>query len=483
MAVRDRYFNKLPASSVQFQAQVICILIVAAVIWAGIGVWRRSQAKGLILVLDVLFLGLLVFPLDYFRVDYGLFSFDAMGGITKHPLFLAAGAGCVLLVLMSHRAIARGVALLISITFPAALLFFGKMVLLALNVTQLPQCAHVPPAPAFSPVKENGPRVLWIIFDETDYRLAFEKRPAGVKLPEFDKLRKESFCADHAYPPGDSTIISMPALITGNRLSAVEHDDCDLALTMAKTGKTSDWSATPTIFSKARELGFNTGLVGWYHPYERILGANLNYCSWYPFPGFELGRASTLLGSIKAKFISLTGRVAGRRRFIETCQGSLSDAASIVGDPKYGLILLHLPPPHLPGVYLPDKNDYTVLGVSLPAGYFNNLELADHELGVLRREMEKDGQWDKTWVILSADHSWRISKQYDGVRDFRVPFLVKSPGQKDTITYSRQFNTVLTQEVILGILDGQVTSPAGVTSILNLGKPELPVARPGEGVE
>ena len=57
----------------------------------------------------------------------------------------------------------------------------------------------------------------------------------------------------------------MPALITGNRLSAVEHDDCDLALTVAKTGKTSDWSATPTIFSKARSWvstpGWSAGIT------------------------------------------------------------------------------------------------------------------------------------------------------------------------------------------------------------------------------
>ena len=52
-----------------------------------------------------------------------------------------------------------------------------------------------------------------------------------------------------------------------------------------------------------------------------------------------------------------------------------------------------------------------------PASYFDNLALADHELGeLLRKRSEASGQRDNTWIILSADHSWRRSKSYDGRR-------------------------------------------------------------------
>ena len=61
-------------------------------------------------------------------------------------------------------------------------------------------------------------------------------------------------------------------------------------------------------------------------------------------------------------------------------------------------------------------------------GYFNNLALAYRFLGQLRHAMETSGAWDKSWVIISADHSWRDSRIYDGVIDLRVPFLVKAPG-------------------------------------------------------
>ena len=275
----------------------------------------------------------------------------------------------------------------------------------------------------------------------------------------------------------------MPALITGRRLTAVEHDDCELALTLADSGATTDWNAMPSVFSEARELACNTALVGWYHPYSRVLGGSLNYCSWYAMPAFALARAATFGASMREQIASLSGHVHIRQMFIDICQGSLKDSISVATNPAYGLILLHLPPPHWPGVYLPGKNKFTCLGVEGPAGYFGNLVLADHELHTLRRAMEAAGQWDKTWVILSSDHWWRKSESYDGMSDHRVPFLVKSPGVSLPMNYSHQFNTVLTHDLILAILRGQLTNQAGVATLLDAGGPDLPVLRNGEGAE
>jgi hypothetical protein len=298
-----------------------------------------------------------------------------------------------------------------------------------------------------------------------------------VALPEFDRLRQEALSADHAYAPADRTLVSMPALISGRLLSGASRDGCDLALTFADTGATTDWSALPSVFSQARELGVNTALVGWYHPYGRLLGGSLNYCSWYSV--YQPVDSTTFGGSIQQEIASLTWPFRGRQNFIDMCQNSLKDSLSVVADPTYGLILLHLPPPHAPGVYLPEKNEFTARGINGPAGYFNNLALADHELGALRRAMETAGQWDKSWVILSADHSWRVSQTYDGVRDYRVPFLVKPPGGGQSLTYCNEFNTILTHDLILAILRGEVTNQPATASWLDIhAKPELPVTQP-----
>lgn len=85
------------------------------------------------------------------------------------------------------------------------------------------------------------------------------------------------------------------------------------------------------------------------------------------------------------------------------------------------------------------------------------LALADRTLGKLRHAMETSGQWDKTWLILSADHSWRESPRYDGRRDLRVPFLIKAPGPGKSITCSPPINTSLTHDLVLAILHGEPT--------------------------
>jgi hypothetical protein len=35
------------------------------------------------------------------------------------------------------------------------------------------------------------------------------------------------------------------------------------------------WSSAPNVFDAARNLGFNTALVGWFHPYGRLLTPQL----------------------------------------------------------------------------------------------------------------------------------------------------------------------------------------------------------------
>lgn len=477
----NRYFNKLPVLRVELLALAVNLSGFALLVWLGMAVRRRFPRGLPRLVLDLSFLSLLIFPADFIRVQYLNWTDSELVGFLKQPAVMLCLLALAALLIWKHRPAALAVAVVTGITFPLALFIAAKIILLCLNVIPVKECISSPPPTPLLPVRQGQPRVVWIIFDETDYRLTFDQRPAGLELPEFDRFRKESLCADKAYPPGDNTLLSMPALISGRRLSAVAQDGCDLSLTRSDTGASAEWSALPSVFSQARELGLNTALVGWYHPYSRLLGGSLNYCSWYAFPAFEPARATTFGGAIRQQIASLAGPFHVRQLFIDICKDSLKEAVSLVADPTYGLILLHLPPPHGPGVYLPDKNEFTRRGLPQPASYLNNLVLADHELGALRRAIATSGQQADTWVILSADHSWRNSKVYDGRRDYRVPFLVKGPGDGAPLTYSRQFNTVLTSDLILAILRGEITNESKTATWLDAhGKPELPVGNTGE---
>ena len=154
----------------------------------------------------------------------------------------------------------------------------------------------------------------------------------------------------------------------------------------------------------------------------------------------------------------LTGPLHAQQGYVHLYQQSLNESLSLITNTTYGLMLFHLFPPHAPGIYLPDKNEFTIRDMNNVTGYFNNLVLADHTLAKLREALEKSGEWDNTWVIVSADHSWRYSREYDGQRDYRVPFLVDPPGKTLPVTYAEAFNTAITRRLITSILQGEITN-------------------------
>ena len=459
----DRYFNKLlvtPSTLLAFALNIFCA---ASVFWLVVQTLRRFPHWWLQLPFHLIFLFLLLLPVDFLRLklthiaDYQIYAF------LKQPAVIISVSVLSVLVVWKHRFLARIGALVAGLFFPFALYTFVKIALVCLGLTQIKQCPGNMPLPPPGPVHAGQPRVLWIIFDETDYRLAFEQRPPGLQLPEFDRLQQQSLSATSAYSPSDATILSMPALILGRRIAvASDADNCDLSITFADDGGTCTWAGQPSVFSEARDLGVNTALVGWYIPYDRMLGNALNFCAWYAFPAYEPARAGTFAANMQRQFFSLAETFWLRHLFIGICRDSLQVSLQVVTNSTYGLILLHLPPPHKPGIYLREKHAFVLWPKSKVQGYFNNLALADDELGALRHAAEQARQWDKTWVILSSDHSWRESRLYDGRRDHRVPFLVKPPEPSEPMTYSRPFNTVLTRDLILAILHGEVTNQQNV---------------------
>ena len=474
------YFNHLPIQRPSTLALLINIIWLTATMWLGIRVWRRFQNRLLHFALHMAFLALLLIPVDFVRHQFFHFGDARVITFFQRPMVMFCSLVLLALVVWQHRRVARAAAVLVVILSPLALLTLAKIGLLLLGVMHLKQAEYEPVLPPPAPVHEGQPRVIWIIFDATDYRVAFENRPDSVQLPEFDRLRGESLFCVNACSPHNNTITSMPALISGQRISSFGIANAsDLNIQLADTGADTTWQKLPSVFAEARALGANTALVGWYHPYDRILGKGLNYCAWYPFPLFEPGRARTFSHAMWREIGCIPWAWHIRRIFIGVCQDSLRESLSLVTNNVYGLTLLHLPPPHTPGVYLPEKDQFTFWGMPRAVGYLRNLALADKELGQMRRAMETSGQWNKTWLIVSADHS--LGSTLFGQHDTRVPFIVKPPGANEPITYSPKINTILTHDLILAILRGEITSQRELVPWLDEhGKP-LPTSVVGQG--
>ncbi len=473
---QERYFDKLPVTNAELLAAITNILWFSMVIWIFIQLRRRYQNWIFHIVLGLLFFVVLFIPADFIRGQVLKISRYDMIMFLKQPASIMGMVVLFAVAAWKHRWIVRTAAIFVGTLSPVALFVMGKIILLCLGITQPKMATAYVPLPPVVPVHAGQPRVIWIIFDELDYRMVYGQRPAGLQLPEFERMRNESLFAINAHAPNDATVFSMPSLISGRRIAEANFNNVDdLVLKMADTDEVTTWSKLPSVFSEARKLGFNTALLGWYHSYDRMLPGALNYCSWYAFPPYEPTRAKTFGMAMKRQILAFDWADHARYDCMKLFESSLAESLLLVTNQTYGLTLLHLPPPHKPGVYLPDKDEFTFAPMSLVNGYFDNLVLADRHLGKMRRELEAAGEWDRTWIIISADHSWRDSEQYDGKRDFRVPFIVKVPDTNTSLDYSPEMNTILTHDFILAILRGEIKSQPDAKDWLDVHHNNLPV--------
>jgi arylsulfatase A-like enzyme len=132
---------------------------------------------------------------------------------------------------------------------------------------------------------------------------------------------------------------------------------------------------------------------------------------------------------------------------------------ALVTDTRLGLVYAHLPAPHFPFVYDPATNKLTRKNVTV-RGYLDELALLNRTVAGLRKILEDSGTWDETIVLLTSDHRFRDSESLDGKSDPRVPFLLKMRGQYTRLSLDAQFNTVTVGELVLAMLQGDVSTPA-----------------------
>ncbi len=340
-------------------------------------------------------------------------------------------------------------------------------------------------------------RTLWLVFDEMDQKLAFEERPPWLRMPEFDHFRSESLHTDKALPPAQWTLESLPALMTGEAVvNAIPEGTHELRLTFSN-GRDALWSKEPSVFTDAAKYGLQSGIVGWYHPYCRIFGRTFSVCReemapvWapYPFPWREYAETIGFWRTLGIKmgrtlFFAQQYERFDRRSFPEfqreswdyvrsqhqRCFRGVRDAAlELVARPELGLLLVHVPIPHPPGIYDRRTRAYSEREDS---DYFDNLMLADRFLGEVRHELQAANLWDGTTVLISADHQYRVPDWSDtplwtaemersvaGRKLSTIPFLLKLPGQHREVRCSVPINTVVTRGLLQMLMQGRIHSP------------------------
>ena len=331
------------------------------------------------------------------------------------------------------------------------------------------------------PVRTGQPRMVWIVFDEMDWRYVFPRRPASLRMPEMDRLRAQSIYAESAFQPGLETSESMMSYLYGRQVYSVEPTGkASFRLLFLDEPRQVEGPGAPDLFSQARQAGFNTALVGWFLPYCRLFKQSLNRCYGESMETRVRGFQPDLATSFRSQLRTLSPLEA-RQRHVERYLAMLEEARQAAADPKLGLVVLHLAVPHEPAIYRRDRGELTLFNFR-PDWYFDNLALADRALGDLRREMERAGLWDASTVLVTSDHSLRWYAMLDGTVDPRVPFLVKLAGEQQEVIYHAPLRSLVAHDLTLALLRAELSQPQEVIRWLERRVARMPSGAPADAL-
>jgi arylsulfatase A-like enzyme len=266
-------------------------------------------------------------------------------------------------------------------------------------------------------------------------------------MPEFDRLRAQALTATNAFSPAQDTSVSVPSLLTGTQFHTSLYGV----------------DARSTIFSDVRGRGGNAAVAGWYLPYCRVFAQDLSACSWYDngnilnITGEGLGEnvGNQLRSLFETSLFSPFGQSLTLKHAVRMVTDIRRDAVKIAADPSFDLVFLHFPVPHAPHPYDRGKGTFTRANSGFE-GYADSLALADVLLGEVRSAMGEG--WDSATVLVTSDHPYRQSRLFDGKDDPRVPFLLKLPGQNNSLVYEHPLHTLVTRTLLNAILRGEVAT-------------------------
>jgi hypothetical protein len=335
---------------------------------------------------------------------------------------------------------------LILICFPFLFLIFAKLCVGFFNNSQAELTKVY--ANIRTPAKRLHNRVVWLIFDELDYRLTFPERPNQLLLPNFDRLIHHSFNFTNAVPPARATILSVPSLIDGLTYNVAYPTSPNRLILSSTDSEIAPWGTRSNIFTDVFGLGGRCAVVGWYLPYSRIFRDSVYFTHWVAFSSESfIGLGGDLYTTIKTQIIGLVPLI--RQTLHRQNQTVLEQSfKNVVTNLDFDLCFIHIPAPHLPAL---NQKGGKIFSDDVD-GYFGNLKVADGILGSCMDMINNSPSAQNTTLIVSSDHPWRTSSLYDLKVDSRVPFIVHFPRQTSMTNLGAKFQTVRTRKLIFEIL-------------------------------
>ncbi|MBI3417136.1 MAG: sulfatase-like hydrolase/transferase [Verrucomicrobia bacterium] len=349
-----------------------------------------------------------------------------------------------------------------------------------------------PPIPKSTATNQTSTPVFVFIFDEWSYRRSFQK---GEFLPELINLRRlsaQSCNFQNAWSYAPTTQLSLPALLFQRDQTLLPEDRS--AYFQSESGNVSSRDA-PSVFRTAKAQGYFTALQGFFFPYAKILGDQVDYSrsiSWY-------SRGVGLWGHMKDKFIYqlhwfsdplteplrnvLEARFQSHRWFAINTQVREGALRLLDECPANTLAFFHWPLPHGPfvmnedGSYRVPYSISEVLYGGIPStveDYHRHLKYLDVIVGQIVAHLKAAGKYDGAMIVMTSDHSWRHEPEKFKGRvvdltevDFRkVPLLIKFPGQQSAHTVDKTvYNHLALRPLIDFVLRSKVEERSALEAI------------------
>ena len=330
------------------------------------------------------------------------------------------------------------------------------------------------PAPARA---GRAPGTTWVlVFDEMDYRTIFQDRPASLAMPVMDSLAAGGIFAPNCLSPTSETSSAIATLLRGETVIRLLVRGFARATLMHRNGALEGWGGENTLFSDWKRDGGSTTVVGWYYPYGPLCGRDVDQV--FPFEFMTSFRRLSYLSTGAAlaahlkEAVTLPGLSFWRQppydsgEQLATYRALEARLEAVMAERRNDLVYVHMPIPHFP---------------ALPAArgrYVGNMREVDAFLGRFRATLQRSGRWSGDTVLILADHGLRNTPYYKGTPwldevdaftrewDFRVPFILKLPGQTRGLRHDGPFDLAYVRKLLVYLHGHPQAGPADVSAAM-----------------
>jgi hypothetical protein len=282
--------------------------------------------------------------------------------------------------------------------------------------------------------------VLALLFDELSFYYVYDED--DHIRPELQALSRFGSQATHylaVAAPGRETLDALPSFLAARRVREIEVRDVGVMERGAESELLPFDAGRPDgLFGTARALGFTTEIGGYYLAYCDLLAGVVDVCRSRSFynvssPGdFSIADpvSTTVVLWPRQSPFGLLKHPAFARHQREMVEELTAFARRPIRQTPPTFRFVHFSIPHLPFVFDAEGFDppFDPLMTVPDDAYARQVEYVDRLFGELMDGLRSEGTFDKTTVVVLADHGYRFGGRE---RDpLQIPFIVKQTGQQ-----------------------------------------------------